>query len=229
VITQPSEMAPCPKCGRENRFFLISVIDVDDQADWRDEIVERTLSQEACGNCGTLYRIQPHFAFFDREHDLWIGAFPWNERTAWRACDQQARSLYDVYLQAPTAMSSRMHEAPLNRRITFGWEALREKIVAASHGLDDATLELLKRDVDQSPLGRAREESDLRLLDADATELILGRVIPPAEHRKDQMSIPRARYDAAVDDPAGRRLRNDLLKEAYVDLRRLQEKRKRPS
>lgn len=214
-------MLPCPKCGTRTRFWLIAVIDVDDQPDWRDQILDRTLSREACENCGTLFRNQPSFAFFDRAHDLWIGAFPSERRDEWRESEQQAQSRYDIYFQADTSMSARMHEAPLNRRVTFGWEALREKIVAARHGLDDVSLELLKHDIGPPQTGRTDESSDLRLLDADATQLTLARVMPRTDEIVEPMAIPLARYHAARDAPVHARLRDELSQGMYVDVRRL--------
>jgi hypothetical protein len=221
VITQVSNSLPCPRCGARTRFWAISVIDADDQPDWRDKIVDRTLSQEACGNCGTLFRMQPAFAYFDRAHDQWIGAFPWDERDHWRECEQRAQSLYEVYLHADTAMSARMREAPLNRRVTFGWEALREKIVAAGRGLEDVTLELAKQKISRKSRSPADDDSDLRLLDADAEELVLGRVVRAAEAIEEQWSIPRAEYDKLAVGAGTRARRAALTEGTYVDLRRL--------
>jgi len=223
VIRQMSAVIPCPRCGTENHFQTISVIDVDDQPDWRDEIIERTLSQKACKNCGTSYRKQPKFSYFDRKHDQWIVAFPWEKRDEWRESEQQAQSLYDAYFHADTSMSARMREAPLNRRVTFGWEALREKIVVAERSLDDVRLELLKRELQQRP--SRTNDDDVRLLDADEAELILG-VIPPSEGIVERMTIPRGRYDAIGDDLTGRAPRAELSKGMYVDLRRLKEERR---
>jgi hypothetical protein len=223
VITQMPAIVPCPTCGTDNRFQTISMIDVDDQPDWRAAIVKRTLCRNACRNCGRPYRNQPTFAYFDRERDQWIGAFAWDERNDWRQCEERAVWLYEVYLHAQTAMAERMREAPLHRRVTFGWEALREKIVAGAHRLDDAALELLKQEVTPRPAGPADEESDLRLLDAEGPQLILGRVVRPAEDISEHMTAPRVRHAEILQDAAFREVRQALLQGLYVDVRRLKD------
>lgn len=221
MITKMSTMIPCPQCGTKNRFPTFSVINVEDQPDRRDAILERTLSQETCENCGTQYRGPPEFSYFDRRRHQWIDTFPWDQRDGWRAAEQEARSMYDVYAQSDTSLAVRMRKAPLNRRVTFGWEALREKLVAARHKLDDVTLELLKSEVSRQSPGQAEGDSDLRLLEADKAQLTFGRIVPPAEEIVDRIAVPRAQYDSTRDDPALRKLRDELSQEMYVDLRRL--------
>jgi len=220
VIQQMSAWEPCPQCGTENRFQAISIIDVDDQPDWRDKIVKRTLSLAACRQCRTKYRGPPKFAYFDREHDQWIGAFPWDARGDWRESEQLAQSLFDVYLKSDTNLSERMRAAPVHRRVTFGWEALREKIVAARRRLDDVSLELLKWELRQPPSG---VEDDYRLLEADKSKLIFGRVVRAREEIVEQIAVPRPQYDAVSANADLRTLRNQLSQSAYVDIRRLTE------
>lgn len=209
---------PCPKCGVENEFLSIFEIDVADQPDYRDMIVDRTLLKEACESCGTEYRPQPRFAFFSRDHDLWVNASAWDERDNWRAGEEQARSTFDTYYNISTSMANRMRQGPLNQRLTFGWEALREKIIAAARGLNDVKLELFKLSLQQQSPERDDDGSDLRLLEADEAELLLGRIAPPNEEIVDRMTIARRDYDAFEPDVS---LRKKLTEGTYVDLRRL--------
>lgn len=223
MIQQMSKPVPCPKCGTENRFQAISILDVDDQPDWRDKIVKRTLSLAACKQCRTKYRGPPKFTYFDREHDQWIGAFPWEARDDWRESEQQAQSLFDVYLNSDTSLSERMHAAPVQRRVTFGWEALREKVVAARRRIDDVSLELLKWELRQPPSG---VEDDFRLLEADDSKLIFGRVVRAREEIVEQIAVPRPQFDAVSTNADLRKLREQLSQSAYVDVRRLAEEHK---
>jgi hypothetical protein len=111
----------------------------------------------------------------------------------------------------------------LQVRITFGWAALREKLVCAQRGLDDVTLDLLKfallRDLDDSPLA---DDTELRLVDIKEDQIVLAWIQAATEQFVETMEVPRELYDDIAADQAGwQDLRSELAAGPFVDLRRL--------
>lgn len=221
-ISRMTSVVRCPRCGTENTLSLLSNVEGDRRPEQRQAIVDRTLQQTPCESCGELIRAQPALVYFDRGQDLWIACYTWGQRAEWHAREEQAQQNFQVIYNSPSSIADRMRERPVRARVTFGWEALREKIVAAGLGLDDVTLELFKWHSSQDSQTRENDGSDLRLLDGDADCLHLGRMGSDGEEIAEMWTMSRAGYDSLnANEPRFQALRDELSKGMYVDLQRV--------
>ena len=114
--------------------------------------------------------------------------------------------------------------AMLQPRMTFGWAALREKVLIADLALDDATVELCKAAVLRAskavPLSAGIE---LRLVDADDDALTMVWIRSAFESPGDALRVSRRLYDEIAEDAGGdwSALRGELTQGMFVDLSRL--------
>lgn len=214
----------CPACRADVPFDAVHSINADRRPDLRLAILAETFQQQACPNCRTVFRLDPQFNFMDLENHQWINAAPLAALGDWKAQEATAQGLFDeVYgEQAPDA--AREIGASLNRRVTFGWAALREKLLAAANGLDDVTLELCKSAVLRSgtpaPVSAATE---LRLIAVEGDELVFGWLLAADESLGPVLRVSRALYDQIALDADGdwEDLRAEIDAGLFVDLNRL--------
>jgi hypothetical protein len=111
----------------------------------------------------------------------------------------------------------------LDVRVTFGWPALREKVLARQLGLDDLVLECMKMDLlrrlPEAPLAPGVE---LRLVALDGSTMILTWVQALTEEVLEDVRLERALHDAVAADPAGwGPIREELTRGPFVDMQRL--------
>jgi hypothetical protein len=111
----------------------------------------------------------------------------------------------------------------LSMRVTFGWPALREKIVANDLGLDDVALECMKTDLirrlDNAPMAPG---IDLRLTGMDEDRLVLMWTNAMTEQGLEQVALGRGLYDNIVENPEGwAPVRDALTQGPFVDMARL--------
>jgi hypothetical protein len=112
----------------------------------------------------------------------------------------------------------------MRSRIAFGWPGFREKLLCAEHGLDDATLELLKfglmRMLDDLPLA---DDAELRLVGVSAGKLELAWVRSNSDRVLETMTISRQMFDDIEEDRVGNwaPLREALSAGPFVDVNRL--------
>jgi hypothetical protein len=195
-------MLKCPSCGKEVAFEAVHSVNADRRPDLRQEILAETFQQKPCPQCGTAFRLDPEFNLLDIARGQWIAAAPLASLGQWKAQEDHAR---DVFANSYGAEASDMAQEigrKLKPRITFGWPALREKLVVADEGLDDVTLELCKsaaiRALEGAPLG---PESELRLVAVEEEDLIFLWVRTADEAAGQALRVPRELYDDISDDP----------------------------
>lgn len=108
-------------------------------------------------------------------------------------------------------------------RVTFGWPALREKLLARDEDLADVSLELCKafimRNVD-SPIGA---ETELRLLAVEPEYLQFGWLLAADGSLGPTMKLARSVYEqiAADEEGAWAELRDSLSTAYFIDINRL--------
>lgn len=214
----------CPNCRKESVHDAVFSVNADRRLGLRNEIVDETFQRATCPHCGTEFRLDPEFVFVHAAKHQWIAAYPLAKMAHWQALEGEAAVLFDKVYGAEA--SERLQEAgrALNRRITFGWAGLREKLVAADKGLDDVTIELCKaavlRGSEESPIAA---ESELRLLDAGPKQLVFGWIRSEDESTAETLGVSRELYDEIAADADGgwAALRADLGAGGWVDLNRM--------
>ena len=106
----------------------------------------------------------------------------------------------------------------------FGWPALREKIVAVEHGLDDVAIEACKaaamRNQKEVPFSG---DADLRLVAVEGDRLVFAWVNPADNSTGDMLAMPRSLHDEIVADEEGDwfSLKSDFDGAFYVDINRV--------
>lgn len=213
----------CGACGTKNRIPLVGLVDADRRRDQRQAIMERTLQSVPCSECGASVRSEPEMVYFERSRDLWITAYPREQLAAWPEWEAQADSSFDAYHRSESEIASRMGQATLHRRVTFGWEALREKLLLSGSGLDDVTAELCKLSlIQRGRCSRPDETAELRFCDIRAKECTIATFLPSTDEPANPLRVPRELFNEVgtnVDD--WRAARVELSTGTFVDLKRL--------
>lgn len=210
----------CPSCQGLVIMEAVGSVNADRRPDYREAILEDRFQDTTCGSCGHTFRLQPEFTYFDGQRRQWIAALPAARVTDWAAAEAEATEVFATSHGARAPAAAREVGASLDVRVTFGWPALREKLLARQAGLDDVSLECLKLDamrtVPSAPVGIG---IDLRLVVLNDTDMGFAWLRSRGEAAVKRVLIPRAAYDfvhAAQDDWA--EVRAQLTAGPFVDM-----------
>ena len=213
----------CPACKGPVDFQTVFSVNADRRSDLRDAIIDGSFQRETCPKCGRAFRLEPEFIYFNLDRRQWILVRPFGAREQFADLERQARALYDTAFGDNAPPDLREETAAIRPRVVFGWAALREKLVCAQAGLDDAVLELVKlatiRGLDNTPF---RDDTELRLVGVEGEELVLAWIRAVPEDLVETLRVPRELYDGIAADAEGwGALRAELDANYFVDLSRL--------
>jgi hypothetical protein len=214
---------PCPACGKRVAFEAVSSVNADRRPDLRQEVLDGSFQRQPCPECGVAFRLEPEFTYFDLGRGQWIAVFPFGSIGEWEALEERARAAFDLSYGPKAAALARQIGARLKPRVTCGWAALKEKILAADHGLDDVEIELTKmavlRNSDEVPL---TSQTELRLVDVKGSELIMAWIVAETGQVAQALAVPRDLYTEIAADRSGwQPLRDELAGRLFVDMQRL--------
>jgi hypothetical protein len=223
-ISRMTATVTCPECGTEARFSLFSTIDAGRTPALREAILDRSLQRERCGVCGTAVRPPPAFMYFDRQCGLWIAAHAWAQRSTWQDWEERARVNFQTVYESGSSIGKQLHAGPVRARVTFGWEALREKIVVAEQDIDDVLLEIWKfRCAKAGGAAADAPDGEWRLLTVSQESVVLATIAPESEQIVEQTRLAREVFEegmaAAATEGA---LRKRLEPGIFVDILRLE-------
>lgn len=213
----------CPACSASVEFSVVNSVNAARRPDLRDAILDGSFQRKSCPTCNESFRVEPEFNYLDVTRNQWIAAFPLSKLGAWDKWEQHTREIFSKAFGAQASGPAQEIGADLKPRLTFGWAALREKLVAAEQGLDDATLELCKiamlRGLEGQPLAN---HTELRLYGFEEQDFVMGWIVATTEFPVDMMRVPRSLYDEIAADPEGwHELRNELSQGLFVDEQKL--------
>ena len=163
----------CPSCGCEAEFSVVYNVDADNQPERRAAIVDGSFQRKTCIQCGTNFRMPPDFNYVDAGRGQWIGALPKAKSTDANGCEARARGFFKDLHGAEAPEHSLAQAAGLTARITFGWAALKEKIVAAESQLNDVVLELWKVELLRNSQTPEQGRTEFRLHEIDGDDLVM--------------------------------------------------------
>ena len=217
-----TQSVSCPSCGETIGFDAVVSVNADRRPDLRAAILDGSFQRHACSKCNVSFRLDPEMSYLDVGRGQWIAAFPIAKLVQWKAVEEQARATFARAYGAQAPAAARAIGAGLRARLTFGWAALREKLLAGEHRLDDITLELVKvamlRGLDQSPLGA---DTELRLVAVEGAELVMAWIQAVNEELVEGLRVPKSLYDQITAEPAGwQPLRDGLSAGLFVDMNR---------
>jgi hypothetical protein len=213
----------CPLCAEKVRFDVARSVNADRRPDLRDAIIDGSFQRETCPHCGTMFRLDPRITYLDTGRRQWLLAAPCWDMPEWGSVEKQTRDAFERSYGPGGSAMARAIGRELSVRLVFGWAALREKLVCAEAGLDDATLELLKLSmIDTEEGSLLGDETDLRLIEADGATLTIGLLNPVTEALAERITVPRGAYDAIAAEPEiWAALRAEITAGPLVDLNRL--------
>ncbi len=221
-LFQPKNLV-CPACKALVSMDAVGSINADRRPDFREAILASDFQDVTCGSCHAAFRLQPEFNYLDVGRGQWIASFPAARMADYPLEEAEAVQLFaQSYGDRAPAMAREVGKG-LSVRVTFGWPAIREKLLIREHGLDDVIVEMAKLDLlRRLPEAPMKPGVELRLVNATDDTLVMVWLQADTEAVIEELIVPRALYDAiaaASDDWAPLRAR--LTEGAFVDMQRL--------
>jgi hypothetical protein len=200
---------------------VLESINADRRPDLRDAILDGTLQVVSCGRCDARFRVAPALNYMDSERGQWISAQPLSQIGAWPENEAAAVAVFATAYGEDAPPPAREIGAGLVVRLTFGWAAFREKLVAREAGLDDRILEELKMSITQGG-GPLRRYVELRLDAVEGTDLVMVWLDARTETPLETLVVPRKLYDTIAADPAAwATVTANLGNGPFLDMQRL--------
>ena len=213
----------CPDCEAEVTVEAVGSVNADRRPDFRDAILADKFQDATCAACERSFRLQPEFNYLDAGRGQWIAAMPAPDMPRYLEIEDVVRDLFERSYGAKAHRAARDVGDTLAVRLTFGWPAIREKLLLAAHDLDDIVLELMKLDLlrtlPKAPMGPGVE---LRLVDATDENLAFCWMRSDTEEGIEQFVCPRGWYDGIAADPdPWDAIRARLTDGSFVDIQKL--------
>lgn len=184
----------CPHCAHETVASVAVTLEATRSQVERQAILDGTFQRIACPACHDTYRAEGPLMYIDFDHKLWIGVFPTPWEATWWQHEQEPALAFHRNMEESCPPLVRDWAPGFCVRAVFGFEALREKLVAHAAGIDDGLLEAYKLDLlrGMGPYelsGAARPR--LREIDDDHAWFSVPRPGPASPHRIARVKIQR--------------------------------------
>lgn len=136
------EEVSCPQCGTQQTAKLAHGIHASRAPEVRDMLFDRTFHRITCRECRHVFVGQRAFVYTDMDRKHWLQVARDIERPRWPELEQLTDDVFArAFTGSPLAQELR---TGFKRRLVFGLEELREKLVIWRASLDDAVVECLK-------------------------------------------------------------------------------------
>lgn len=214
----------CPVCRKAFDYEAVHSVNADRRPDLRAAILDGSFQQVDCPSCRTRFRLDPSFNYLDVGKGLWIAAEPVTGLADWKQREDHARELFDNAYGAGASGMAREIGSGMKARVTFGWPALREKVLIAESGLDDVSVEACK-----AAAMRVQSElpfsghADLRLVAVKGDRLVFAWIDPADGEAGQTLAVSRSLHDEIAADEAGDyfEFKSDYEGAFFVDLNRM--------
>lgn len=213
----------CPVCRTSFAYEAVHSVNADRRPDLRDAILDGSFQQVACPKCQAGFRLDPSFNYLDVGKGLWVAAEAVTGLADWKQREDNARALFDRAYGSGASALAREIGAGMRARVTFGWPALREKILGVEHGLDDVAVEACKATAMRAQAELPVSEAGLRLVDVKGQQLVFAWVNPADNEAAGMLTVPRSLHDEIAADDAGDwfEFKRDYEGAFFVDLDRM--------
>lgn len=213
----------CPNCNETQNINAVGSVNADRRPDYRDAILDESFQIITCSNCETKFRTEPLFNYLEVAKGHWIAAMPARQMPDFLEIEDEVNATFSTSYGDQAQASARDIGKDLNPRLTFGWPAVREKILIASLDLDDVTVELLKLDLlrrlPDAPLAPGIE---LRVVTGDTEYLGFAWVNSGSEEVVQSFTANRELLDEITGNPEGwASIRSQLTNGPFVDMQKL--------
>lgn len=221
-LFQPVNLT-CPSCGKLITMDAVGSVNADRRPDLRDDILNNSFQDTRCASCGKTFRLQPNFNYLDAGRGQWIAGMPANRMPQYLTIEDEVSELFAQSYgnKAPPAAQSVGNDLAV--RLTFGWPAIREKLLARQNDLDDVVIEMLKLDLlRRLPSVPLAPGIELRLVGVAETMLNFNWVNTATEEEEGEVLVPRELYDKIAEAPdAWAPVRAELSNGPFVDMQKL--------
>ncbi|GHF47974.1 CpXC domain-containing protein [Seohaeicola zhoushanensis] len=213
----------CPKCEALITMEAVGSVNADRRPDLRDDIMSDHFQDASCGACGFTFRLQPNFNYLDAGRGQWIAGMPSARMPDYLEIEDEVSDLFATSYGSRAPAAAQAVGTALAVRLTFGWPAIREKLLIRQEDLDDVVVEMLKLDLlrrlPEAPLAPGTE---LRLIGTTETMLSFVWVETASEEVVGEVLVPRGLYDAIAEAPeAWAPIRAQLVNGPFVDMQKL--------
>lgn len=213
----------CPSCGATQNIAAVGSVNADRRPDLRAAILDDTFQMMTCEDCGTEFRLEPLFNYLEVEKGLWIAAMPGRDMPDFLEVEDRMSAVFDTSYGSGAPAAAKAIGQDLKPRVTFGWPAVKEKLVIDGLGLDDIKVEMLKmelmRRLPEVPLAPGTE---LRLTGGGDAALNFAWVETVGETAEQSFSVDRMLYDEVAGNEAGwAKIRARLTNGPFVDMQKL--------
>jgi len=213
--------------------MAVGSVNADRRPDLREDILSDRFQDIECEACQEGFRLQPQFNYLDVGRGQWIAAMQADRmRTHLQVEDEAALLFSESYGDNAPAAAQQVGK-DLKMRVTFGWPAVREKLLLREHDLDDVVVEMMKLHILRSvPSVPMAEGIELRLVDIneDNDAFVFTWLETATEKAIEGLSVPRDLYAAiAANTTAWEPMRTRLENGAFVDMQKLYMGEGRPS
>jgi hypothetical protein len=164
---QETQIVSCPACGSDLEIEVFHSLNPSRQKEAVELIIEDRLQMTQC-KCGRRVRLEPEFIYMDIENKMCIAAYPAEEIENRYELEVNAKVSFDK------AFSKSFVGEGIKNRITFGWPALKEKVLAQKHAISDVDLELVKLALIKESGQMPDSSTSLRLINVEESHLIFG-------------------------------------------------------
>ena len=215
----------CPKCEAPVVMMAVGSVNADRRPDLREDILSDRFQDMQCESCQESFRLQPQFNYLDVGRGQWIAAMQAGKMRDHLSVEDEAETLFAISYGENAPAAAQEVGSGLKMRVTFGWPAVREKLLIRQHDLDDVIVEMMKmhilRSVPSVPLA---EGIELRFVDVDegGDGYIFAWLETASEQAIESLRVPAELYQAIADNPDGWSAMRTRLENGYfVDMQKL--------
>ena len=213
----------CPNCNETQNINAVGSVNADRRPDYRDAILDGSFQIITCSNCGTEFRMEPLFNYLEVAKGHWIAAMPSRQMPDFLEIEDEVNATFSISYGDSAPASARDIGKDLKPRLTFGWPAVREKILIASLDLNDVTIELLKLDLlRRLPEAPFAPGIELRVVAGDTETLSFAWLNSESEEVIQSFTASRELVDEITGNPEGwAAIRSQLTNGPFVDMQKL--------
>ena len=212
----------CPNCGTAVDMSAVGSVNADRRPDLREAILQSEFQDIECPSCRTGFRLSPDFNYLDVGRGQWIAGLSADRMSDWPELEDEARATFDGTYGSGATPAAGSIGAGLTVRVTFGWPAIREKILAREHDLDDALLEMVKMEtMRRLPSAPFAAGIELRLVGVSDDTLTFSWIDAETEEVSQSLDVRRTLLDAIAENPEGwSKIRARLTDGPFVDMQK---------
>lgn len=134
---------PCGRCGATLRLVVTPSANASRYPAIAAAIREGRFHVATCA-CGGRVGVETEVLYTDLDRGWFIGVYPRAAAARSEACERELEHAFVGTLGADAPPAVLSWAGTIRRRVVFGYDALREKVLCADHGLDDRLLEAWK-------------------------------------------------------------------------------------